>query len=99
MFREIRRKKQQLSDAETIEISQSCTSGVLAVAGESLPGHDLVLAVHDHVLVAEDVFELISFPVEMGFQRTEARMTFSVHGNYDWGYNDLALVRVADLPA
>ena len=34
MFREMRRKKQLLSDAETIEILQSCTSGVLAVAGD-----------------------------------------------------------------
>ncbi len=34
MFREIRRKKQSLSEAETIEILQSCTSGVLAVSGD-----------------------------------------------------------------
>ena len=34
MFREMRRKKQLLSEAETIEILQSCTSGVLAVAGD-----------------------------------------------------------------
>lgn len=34
MFREMRRKKQLLSEAETIEILQSCTSGVLALAGD-----------------------------------------------------------------
>ncbi len=34
MFREMRRKKQLLSEAETIEILQSCTSGVLAVSGD-----------------------------------------------------------------
>ena len=31
----MRRKKQLLSDAETIEILQSCTSGVLAVLGDN----------------------------------------------------------------
>ncbi len=35
MFREMRRKKQLLSEAETIEILQSCTSGVLAVTGDN----------------------------------------------------------------
>ena len=35
MFREIRRKKQLLSESETIEILQSCTSGVLAVTGDN----------------------------------------------------------------
>jgi uncharacterized protein len=35
MFRKMRRKKQLLSEAETIEILQSCTSGVLAVAGDN----------------------------------------------------------------
>jgi nitroimidazol reductase NimA-like FMN-containing flavoprotein (pyridoxamine 5'-phosphate oxidase superfamily) len=35
MFREMRRKKQLLSDAETVEILQSCTSGVLAVLGDN----------------------------------------------------------------
>ena len=34
MFREMRRKKQLLSEAETVEILRSCTSGVLAVAGD-----------------------------------------------------------------
>ena len=41
MFREMRRKKQLLSEAETIEILQSCTSGVLAVSGD----HDYPYAV------------------------------------------------------
>jgi uncharacterized protein len=35
MFREMRRKKQLLSESETIEILQSCTSGVLAVTGDN----------------------------------------------------------------
>jgi len=35
MFREMRRKKQLLPEAETIEILQSCTSGVLAVTGDN----------------------------------------------------------------
>lgn len=35
MFKEMRRKRQLLSEAETIEILQSCTSGVLAVAGDN----------------------------------------------------------------
>ncbi len=35
MFREMRRKKQLLSEAETIEILQSCTSGVLAITGDN----------------------------------------------------------------
>lgn len=34
MFRDMRRKKQLLSEAETIEILQTCTSGVLAVSGD-----------------------------------------------------------------
>jgi uncharacterized protein len=35
MFRVMRRKKQLLSEAETIEILQSCTSGVLALSGDN----------------------------------------------------------------
>jgi nitroimidazol reductase NimA-like FMN-containing flavoprotein (pyridoxamine 5'-phosphate oxidase superfamily) len=35
MFRDMRRKKQALSAAETIEILQSGTSGVLAVSGDN----------------------------------------------------------------
>jgi len=34
MFRPLRRKNQLLSEAETVEILRSCTSGVLAVAGD-----------------------------------------------------------------
>jgi nitroimidazol reductase NimA-like FMN-containing flavoprotein (pyridoxamine 5'-phosphate oxidase superfamily) len=34
MFRGMRRKKQLLSQAETIDILKSCTSGVLAVTGD-----------------------------------------------------------------
>ncbi len=35
MFRAMGRKKQLLSEAETIEILQSCTSGVLALIGDN----------------------------------------------------------------
>ena len=38
MFREMRRKKQLLSEAETVAMLQACTSGVLAVQGELLLG-------------------------------------------------------------
>lgn len=34
MFREMRKKKQLLSEAESIDILESCTSGVLAVSGD-----------------------------------------------------------------
>jgi uncharacterized protein len=34
MFRPMRRKKQQLSDSETMDILNSCTSGVLSVIGD-----------------------------------------------------------------
>lgn len=34
MFRPMRKSKQALSDAETIEMLRSCTSGVLAVVGD-----------------------------------------------------------------
>lgn len=34
MFRNIRKKQQVLSEAETIEILNTCTSGVLAVSGD-----------------------------------------------------------------
>lgn len=43
--------------------------------------------------VAENVFELISFPVELHFQVENERMQFRVHGNYDWDYNDQIFVR------
>jgi len=35
MFRKMRRKKQLLSEAETIEILRSCTAGVLALTGDN----------------------------------------------------------------
>ena len=35
MFREMRRKKQLLSEAETVAMLQACTSGVLAVQGDN----------------------------------------------------------------
>ena len=43
---------------------------------------------------AEDVFELISFPVELHFQKNENSMQFSVHGNYDWEYNNQLFIKV-----
>ena len=44
--------------------------------------------------LADDVFELISFPVELHFQEIENRMQFKVHGNYDWEYNDQVFIRI-----
>ncbi len=35
MFRDMRRKNQQLSKAETVEMLQTCTAGVLAVSGDN----------------------------------------------------------------
>lgn len=44
--------------------------------------------------MAEDVFELVSFPVEMNFRKEEGRMQFRVRGNYDWEYNDQLFIQV-----
>jgi hypothetical protein len=44
--------------------------------------------------MADDVFELISFPVELHFQKTGNRMQFRVHGNYEWEYNNQLFIRV-----
>ena len=44
--------------------------------------------------MAENVFELISFPVELHFQKTRQSIQFSVHGNYDWDYNDQVFIKV-----
>ncbi|MFN2305222.1 MAG: hypothetical protein ACK2TV_15950, partial [Anaerolineales bacterium] len=44
--------------------------------------------------MAEHVFELISFPVELHFQKHKNRMQFCVRGNYDWNYNDQVFVKV-----
>jgi len=43
---------------------------------------------------ADNVFELISFPVELHFQKNRNSMQFSVHGNYDWEYNNQLFIRV-----
>lgn len=43
---------------------------------------------------AENVFELISFPVELHFQKNKDGMQFRVHGNYDWEYNDQEFIKV-----
>lgn len=42
---------------------------------------------------AENVFELISFPVELHFQKNKDRMQFTVYGNYDWDYNDQVFIK------
>jgi hypothetical protein len=44
--------------------------------------------------MADDVFELISFPVEIQFQKDRNCMQFRVHGNYDWKYNDQLFIKV-----
>jgi hypothetical protein len=44
--------------------------------------------------VADDVFELISFPVELHFQKDKNSMQFRVHGNYDWEYNNQLFIKV-----
>lgn len=44
--------------------------------------------------VTADVFELISFPVELRFEETGDSIQFHVRGNYDWEYNDQVFVRV-----
>jgi len=43
---------------------------------------------------ADGVFEMISFPVEMRFVKDGDRLQFSVHGNYEWEYNEQVFVRV-----
>lgn len=43
---------------------------------------------------AEDVFELISFPVELHFEKDGQNIQFSVHGNYEWEYNDQVFIRI-----
>jgi hypothetical protein len=42
--------------------------------------------------IADNVFELVSFPVELHFERNKNSMQFRVHGNYDWEYNDQLFV-------
>jgi hypothetical protein len=44
--------------------------------------------------MAEDIFELISFPVELHFETDRNGMRFRVHGNYDWEYNDQLFIKV-----
>ena len=44
--------------------------------------------------MAEDVFELVSFPVELHFQNEHDRMQFVVRGNYEWDYNDQVFVKL-----
>jgi len=44
--------------------------------------------------LAEDVMELVSFPVELHFQQGKQGLQFYVRGNYDWEYNDQVFIRV-----
>jgi hypothetical protein len=44
--------------------------------------------------MADNVFELISFPVELHFQKNKNSMQFSVRGNYDWEYNNQLFIKV-----
>jgi hypothetical protein len=44
--------------------------------------------------MADNVFELISFPAELHFQKGDAGMQFIVRGNYDWEYNDQRFIKV-----
>jgi hypothetical protein len=43
--------------------------------------------------ISESVFELVSFPVEMRFKGDGNTTRFSVHGNYDWEYNEREFIR------
>jgi len=43
--------------------------------------------------MAKDVFELISFPVELHFEKDGNSMQFRVHGNYDWDYNNQLFIK------
>lgn len=44
--------------------------------------------------LAEDVFELISFPVELHFEKDHDRMQFIVQGNYEWDYNEQVFIKL-----
>jgi hypothetical protein len=44
--------------------------------------------------IADNAFELISFPVELHFQKDMNKLQFRVHGNYDWEYNDQLFIKV-----
>lgn len=43
---------------------------------------------------AENVMELVSFPVELHFQQDGDGMQFTVRGNYDWEFNNQVFIRV-----
>jgi hypothetical protein len=43
--------------------------------------------------IADNVFELISFPVELHFQTHKHSIQFSVRGNYDWNYNNQLFIK------
>lgn len=43
---------------------------------------------------ADNTFELISFPVELHFEKNMDNWQFTVHGNYDWEYNNQLFIKV-----
>ena len=47
--------------------------------------------------MADHVFELISFPVELHFQKHKDCMQFRVRGNYDWDFNDQVFIKVENI--
>ena len=44
--------------------------------------------------MADNVFELISFPIELHFQKDKNILQFRVRGNYYWEYNDQIFMRM-----
>lgn len=46
--------------------------------------------------IDDDLFELISFPAEMAFQNLNDELSFTVSGNYDWGYNNQTFIKIGD---
>lgn len=45
--------------------------------------------------MADNIFELISFPVELHFSKEGDRMRFIVRGNYDWNHNNQYFYKVS----
>jgi len=46
--------------------------------------------------IDDGLFELISFPAELAFQKLNDELSFTVSGNYGWGYNNQTFVKVGD---
>lgn len=45
--------------------------------------------------ISENVFELISFPVELHFEKVKDILQFRIRGNYDWEYNNQLFINVS----